>query len=184
VGLGNPGVQYRDSRHNAGFAVVDELSRRTGIRLKRPLFRAFRFGRGRFNGSPLVLAEPLTFMNRSGTVIAAILKRSRAELRDVVVVADNMDLLPGAIRLRPNGSSGGQKGIQSIIDALGTAEFARLSIGIGHPAAGTVVEHVLGVPDDAEREAMLAAVQAAADALLALVTQPIDRVMNDVNRRR
>ncbi|MBN2508728.1 MAG: aminoacyl-tRNA hydrolase [Spirochaetales bacterium] len=185
IGLGNPGTEYTGTRHNIGFRVVDALSERTGIPLKKQFLRPLKIGKGFYRGKSLFLVKPLTYMNRSGDIIPWLLAYTAAEPQDLLVVADHLDLPPGCLRLRPSGSSGGQKGLQSIISVLGSGMFSRLMVGIGRPEDGSSIpDYVLGEPDAAEAALLNPVVTEAADQILRLLEEPIHRVMNDVNRRK
>ncbi len=132
VGLGNPGRIYIDSRHNIGFSVIRALSRIYKIPLKKD--SAFCLsGKGRIGLENLILALPLTFMNLSGIAASALIKKNKIALDNLLVVCDDLDLGFGVIKIRPGGSSGGHRGLGSIIDSIGSQEFSRLRIGIGRP---------------------------------------------------
>lgn len=136
VGLGNPGPQYSRNRHNIGFQCVDLLAQRHGLGVDKLQMRAM-IGSGFVvaGGSrqKVLLARPLTYMNASGEAVAPLARYYQVEPADLLVIHDDLDLASGKLRLRPNGSSGGQNGIKSIIDRLGTQEFARIKVGIGRP---------------------------------------------------
>ncbi len=184
VGLGNPGERYAETRHNVGFMVVDALAERLGAHSKKKLFHSYTIGKAVHEGRDLYLVKPLTFMNDSGRAVRQALRDTGSAPSDLCVVCDSLDLSPGNLRLKLWGSSGGQKGLQSIISAVGTEEFIRIVIGIGRPAhKGQVVAHVLGSPKSADGELIDAAVERAARAVLMLLTRPPAIVMNEVNRR-
>jgi PTH1 family peptidyl-tRNA hydrolase len=132
VGLGNPGREYRDTRHNAGFMVVDRLCESFGIRLSRLQSKAL-IGTGAWDGRRMVLAKPQTYMNLSGQCVTSLLRFYKTPLDQLLVVHDDLDLPLGTLRLRPGGGSAGQRGLASIIQQLGTQEFPRLRVGIGRP---------------------------------------------------
>lgn len=184
VGLGNPGPEYADSRHNAGFRIVDELARRHGIELTRERRLLGGVGRGRVGGVDAVLLEPHTYMNRSGqAVLAATAEFPLGELdRDLVVAYDDLDLPFGRLRIRPAGGAGGQKGLADIQARLGRNDFPRLRFGIGRPPPGDdPVDYVLA-PFDAEQQAALADVLGrAADAIEAILTDGVHLAMNRFN---
>ena len=184
VGLGNPGDRYAATRHNVGFQVVDELAGRLGVSFRRKLLRSYSIGKGGREGATLFLVKPLTFMNDSGRAVREALRETGSAPADLLVVCDHLDLSPGNIRFRLHGSSGGQKGLQSIINALGTQEFMRLLIGIGRPAhKGQVVGHVLAAPRRGEAAAVEEAVAKAADAVQLLLSEGPEKVMNEYNRK-
>ena len=123
-------------------------------------------------------------MNRSGSVILNLIRRTRVEIGEVLVVCDNLDLPPGTVRLKRRGSARSHNGLASVMDALGTGDFMRLYIGIGRPETGhTVVDHVLSVPPENETEVYASAISLAAWSVQALLTEPADSVMNSLNRR-
>jgi len=133
AGLGNPGREYRENRHNAGFMAVDQLAQAWGIQLTRVQSRAL-VGSGTVSGRRVVLAKPQTFMNLSGEAVSALLHFYKTPLHHLLVFHDDIDLPLGTLRLRPGGGAAGQKGIQSIITRLGTPDFGRARMGIGRPA--------------------------------------------------
>ncbi|MFO7780667.1 MAG: aminoacyl-tRNA hydrolase [Spirochaetia bacterium] len=185
MGLGNPGPRFHGTRHNVGFAVVEETAARLDISLRKPLFARYRVARQASAAeAPLVLAEPLTYMNRSGDVLPRLLRRAGVEPEAAVVVCDNLDLPAGRLRMKRGGGTAGHRGLASIVDAVGHGDFLRLYIGIGRPEDGDVVAHVLGSPPEAERTLYAEAVSRAADAVLLLRRQPPEQVMNELNRRQ
>ena len=187
VGLGNPGPDYVGTRHNAGFLAVDRVAAETGIALDDEVGdRAGRsvVGEGLWRGEGLALAKPLTFMNRSGAAVAALLRRYGLGPADVLLVYDDLALPLGQIRLRGKGSAGGHNGVQSVIDALGSAEFPRLRIGVGDSfPPGGQVDYVLSPFGDDEREAADAALDLAAEAALAFARDGLTAAMNHYNGR-
>jgi peptidyl-tRNA hydrolase, PTH1 family len=132
VGLGNPGREYRDTRHNVGFMFIDRLCAASGIKLSRLQSKAL-IGTGQWIGHKVVLAKPQTFMNLSGQPVSSLLRFYKTPLSQILVVHDDIDLPVGTIRIRPDGGSGGQRGLASIIQQLGTQDFPRLRIGVGRP---------------------------------------------------
>ena len=172
VGLGNPGPEYRATRHNVGQRVVEALARRLRARFAREA--GHQVARGRWQGETLYLVKPGSFMNVSGPAVARISRKLRVGPAALVIVFDDLDLPLGKVRVRMKGSAGGHNGVQSIIDALGTEEFRRVKVGIGRPAApGTrrdhVVDHVLSPFYPDELDAIDAAVTEAAEQALKLV---------------
>lgn len=182
VGLGNPGPRYAATRHNVGFRVVEALSDGAGVALKRRRIGRYAIARVPAGGGSAFLAEPLTMMNRSGEVLAALLRYSGCTLQQLLVICDSIDLPVGAVRLKQSGSAGGHKGLFSITAAAGGGGFPRLWIGVGRPADGVeVISHVLGTPNAEDRQRIGAAERFAAEHVLGLLDQPIDRVMHVVN---
>ena len=181
VGLGNPGSQYRGTRHNVGFEVVDVLARRLDLQFESAPADAV-LARERGPGARVMLAKPLTYMNRSGGAVQALRHYFRIEPEGLLVVADDVNLPLGRLRGRRRGSDGGHNGFASIIAALGTAEFARLRVGVGRgDARRSLTSHVLARFDAAEREEVEAALERAADAAETFVEDGIDRMMNRFN---
>ena len=188
VGLGNPGPIYSHNRHNVGYWCVNRLARLHGIPLKARRLAAT--GEGAVRGRPVILAKPRTFMNRSGQAVAALLRNFKIQRSRLLVVCDDLDLPGGALRLRPGGGAGGQKGIASIIAATGGQDFLRLRIGIGRPVVNgeptwdpdAVAVYVLSDPTPQESEALQAAVALAAEAVETLLSEGLEPAMNRFNR--
>jgi PTH1 family peptidyl-tRNA hydrolase len=181
VGLGNPGGEYAQTRHNVGFWCVDILAKEHSIALGRR-HRTALVGEGVIAGSRVALAKPRTYMNLSGEAVRYLLARYRVSPRQLLVIYDDMDLPLGKLRLRPSGSAGGHNGIKSIIQATGSQEFPRIRIGIGRPAEGLVGrEHVLGHMSSEERKAAEDAVRRAAEAVAFILTEGIEAAMNRFN---
>lgn len=172
VGLGNPGPEYRDTRHNVGQRVVEALARRLRVRFAREAGQ--QVARGRWRGETVYLAKPGSFMNVSGPAVARISRKLRVGPADLIIVFDDLDLPLGKVRVRMKGSAGGHNGVRSIIEALGTEELRRVKVGIGRPAApgerrDVVVDHVLSPFYPDEVEAIEAAVGEAVDQALKLL---------------
>jgi PTH1 family peptidyl-tRNA hydrolase len=164
--------------------VVDALARQLGVSFKKKLFHSYSVGKTAYGGETLYLVKPLTFMNYSGKAVREALRDSGCSFADLVVVCDTLDLSPGSLRFKPRGSSAGQKGLQSIIKAIGTEDFRRLFVGIGRPDyKGQVSSHVLSAPRRQEEEQIAEAVENAARAVLLLVSEGPERVMNHFNRK-
>ena len=181
VGLGNPGSEYRGTRHNVGFDVVDVLARRLDLAFESAPADAV-LARQRGPGARVMLAKPLTYMNRSGGAVQTLRHYFRIEPEALLVVADDVNLPLGRIRGRKRGSDGGHNGLASIIASLGTAEFARLRVGVGRgDTRRSLTAHVLARFDTDEREEAEAAIERAADAVETFVADGIDGMMNRFN---
>ena len=168
VGLGNPGPEYRDTRHNVGQRVLDHLAK-TLKKAWRHDGRAM-IARAAWRGEPLHLIKPISFMNVTGPVVADALRRVDADARELILVYDDIDLPLGTVRVRMKGSAGGHNGVRSVIEALGTDDIRRVKIGIGRPEQRRdVADHVLSVFDAAEAEEVDRAVAEAAEKVLALI---------------
>ncbi len=182
IGLGNPGRRYRDTRHNVGFGVVDELARRTGAEFEAAPADAL-MARANAGGESVILAKPLTLMNLSGAAVADLAHYYRIDAAGLLVVADDVNLPLGRLRARAQGSDGGHKGLRSIIERLGSEDFARLRVGVGRgDPRRELADHVLARFDPEERPIVDEAILRAADAAGVFVTDGIDVVMNRFNR--
>jgi PTH1 family peptidyl-tRNA hydrolase len=182
VGLGNPGKQYEQTRHNIGFEVIDALSRELSIPLDQTKFKGL-YGIGFYKGEKVLLLKPLTYMNLSGESIRAVMDYYQIELEDLVVIYDDLDLPVGKIRLRQKGSAGGHNGIKSTIAHLGTQEFNRIRIGIDRPQGGmSVPDYVLGRFRKEETDLTQEAVKKSAEACEAWMGRPFLQVMNEFNQ--
>jgi PTH1 family peptidyl-tRNA hydrolase len=183
VGLGNPGRQYKNTRHNAGFLVVDRLAERLGVQFSRLQFRALVVD-GRYQDRKIILAKPQTYMNESGQAVGSLVRFYKITQDNIVVVHDDVDLPFGALRLRPAGGSGGQKGMGSIIERLGTQEFPRLRVGIGRPPGQMLAAaYVLQEFDRDEKQELPGLIDRAVDALLSVVTNGLEKAMNQYNAK-
>lgn len=181
VGLGNPGLKYDRTRHNVGFWVIDKLAQRNRIALGEAICLAT-VGRVQSHDEPFVLAKPQTFMNRSGQSVTALQQEFRAGLTDLLVVYDDLDLPLGRLRVRARGSAGGHRGIQSILEAVGSSEFGRVRIGIGRPPLGLdVVSYVLEPLNEEAWQSFQAIVDRAADAVERFIASGVERAMQDFN---
>ncbi|MFZ6030481.1 MAG: aminoacyl-tRNA hydrolase [Chloroflexota bacterium] len=184
AGLGNPGRQYADTRHNIGFMTMDCLVERllAGNKpMPRVQMRAVTYD-FRYEGCRIVIAKPQTYMNESGSAVAALVKFYKIPLANIMVANDDVDLPFGILRLRPGGGSAGQKGIASIIERLGTQEFPRLRMGIGRPPGNRLAAaYVLERFSRSEEKELPEILARAADAMLTFVTGGLDAAMNRFN---
>ncbi len=182
VGLGNPGEEYKHTRHNVGYETIDKLSYDFKIRVKKRRFRSV-YGEGKIAGTQVLLVKPLTYMNLSGEAVRAILQFYKLPPSDLIVIFDDVNLPTGDVRVREKGSSGGQKGMKSIIQNLSTEDFARVRIGIGaKPEGWDLADYVLSRFKKEEWDAMIDGVTKAGDAAVACLSGDIASVMNRFNR--
>jgi PTH1 family peptidyl-tRNA hydrolase len=183
VGLGNPGREYRDTRHNVGFMVVDEIVRRHQLEWSMaPSQVPDAFIAKRFGAPPIMLAKPLTFMNRSGDAVAALARYYDVPTADLLVVYDEAALPFTRLRARPSGSSAGHNGIKSIIDRLGTQDFPRLRLGVGRgDGRRELSNHVLAKFERGEEAELESFIARAADAAEMFAAEGILKVMNVYN---
>ena len=181
LGLGNPGPDYAKTRHNIGFWCVNRLADGHRFAAWWPSQRAM-VTEGTLAGQAVVLVKPLTFMNLSGQAVKPLMARYGVGLDDLLVVYDDLDLDVAALRLRPRGSSGGHKGVQSIIDTLGSQDFARLRLGIGRPVHGDPVDYVLSPFSLDESIAMDRTLARAEEAVVCWLNEGVEAAMNRFNK--
>lgn len=187
VGLGNPGNQYAHSRHNIGFMCVSRFAktRDWGFEHKEGLART---AHGRIDGEEIVLARPQTFMNASGEAVKKLAIKYRVKPEDLIVIHDEMDLRLGIIRIRKGGGTAGHNGVESIIRELGTADFVRVRVGVGHPRdagaeePGHVVGYVLGDFSEDEAEAIKKVINEVDQAIVTLLKDGLETAMNRFNK--
>jgi PTH1 family peptidyl-tRNA hydrolase len=182
-GLGNPGPRYENTRHNVGYQVVARMAQMQGCRWEG--YRGLaEIAFTNFDEEKVLLARPLTFMNLSGKAVLPLVRDTGISLSDLLVVYDDMDLPLGVIRVRARGSSGGHRGVQSLIDCLGSSDFPRIRIGIGRPPAGVdAATYVLSPFQQDEEELLEEVLERAVAAATGWVVKGIDVVMNQFNRK-
>ncbi|MFB6274165.1 MAG: aminoacyl-tRNA hydrolase [Salinibacter sp.] len=180
IGLGNPGAEYEDTRHNVGHMVIDALARRLDLPLSHQL--NVLVGRDSVDDAELGLAVPLTYMNRSGDPVATLREHYDLSLDQLLIVVDDLHLPVGTIRLRPSGSSGGHNGLAHTAQRLGTNEFPRLRVGIGNDFPdGEQVDYVLSPFSSDQKPMIRDAIEAAGDAILTVAQHDLDTAMNRFN---
>ena len=182
VGLGNPGDYYSGTRHNVGFMVMSALAKQIGTSFTKKENNS-RTAHGTINGTSVILARPQTYMNNSGESVKALMHKYKIEKQDLIVVHDDMDLPLAKLRIRNGGSSGGHKGINSIIARIGSPDFARIKIGIGHPAheANEVIDYVLEKFSADEKKLLDETIDKTCKAIIDIVDNGIDHAMNEFN---
>ncbi len=182
VGLGNPGDEYAETRHNLGFKVVDEIARRLNITSFRSKAQSF-IAESKIGDSKVILVQPQTFMNNSGPVARGLLDWYKIERARLIVIYDDVDLEVGQLRVREKGNAGGHHGVESIIQSIGTTDFARVRIGIGREnLTGDVSDYVLKKIPPAQRETLANAVISAADAVETILLHGLAKAMNKYNQ--
>lgn len=182
VGLGNPGEEYARSRHNAGFMVIEKLlSSFPEGRFTESHSAESRIFSGKYRGKNLVLQMPLTYMNVSGCAVAPLSRRLGIAPEEILVISDDLDLAPGRLRLRANGSDGGHNGLKSVISELGSSSFKRLRIGIGRPEKGKTADYVLSDFDGDDEKIFAAAIERAVEAVKTLLASGMTVAMNKFN---
>jgi PTH1 family peptidyl-tRNA hydrolase len=182
VGLGNPGLLYAHSRHNIGFRVVKALARRENLVLKKNKDAPCLSAKARISGEEVLLALPLTWMNLSGLCVGGLVEKHGLSLKNLLIVCDDLDLEFGRMRLRPGGSSAGQRGMQSIINTLGSNEFCRLRVGIGRPGKIEASRYVLSRFQKKEESRLKGIIEDACDCCRMWLGEGTDQTMNIFNR--
>ncbi|SHJ56616.1 peptidyl-tRNA hydrolase [Dethiosulfatibacter aminovorans DSM 17477] len=180
VGLGNPGKQYAGTRHNIGFEVIDYICSEKDIKLDKMKFNAV-YGEYRIKGEKVLLAKPLTYMNRSGIAVLDISRYYKIDPENIIVIYDDIDLAPGKLRIRPNGSAGTHNGMKSIIYQLQTEDFSRIRVGIGRNKQMDLASFVLQKFSEAEIEQLTDTVKNAALAVDEIIENSVDSAMNKYN---
>ena len=183
AGLGNPGSEYRETRHNVGFMVLDRLAQR----LPKKNFEEIHgcsshYLKGTYAGRALFLQKPETYMNLSGEAVAPLMRKEEIGTDGLLVIYDDMDLEVGKLRIRNRGSCGGHNGIRSIIETTGTENFARIRVGIGH-RTGNGADYVLSPFEEAEKPVIDKVLDAAADAVILILRRGLSQAMNEYNPR-
>ncbi len=183
VGLGNPGFKYKTTRHNLGFVALDGLSQKLGVELAQLKYESL-IGQGELAGEELILAKPMTYMNLSGRALKGLVSGLGLSLADIIVVCDDLNLPLGALRIRAKGSAGGNKGLDSIIAALGSEQFTRLRLGISQPPPGVdAADYVLQSFARREWPVVKELLSRAEDAVCTLVERGLVEAMNQFNER-
>lgn len=182
VGLGNPGPKYDNTRHNAGFMVIDALAHQLGAEVSKTKFHALT-GDCEISGRRCMLVKPLTFMNNSGESIRDISSFYKISAPNIIIISDDISLSAGRIRIRRNGSAGGHNGLKSIFELTGTTDYPRIKVGVGNKPSPEydLVKHVLGKFSKEEQDVLSTAVKNACSALELIVNGEIDRAMNLYN---
>lgn len=184
AGLGNPGKEYENTRHNAGFMAMDALADKLGAGLTERKHRAY-CGHAVINGEKVLLLKPQTYMNASGESLRSAVDFYKIEPDHVIVIYDDINLEPGQLRIRAKGSAGGHNGLKSIIAHLGTQDFPRVRVGIGaKPERMDLADYVLSRFSQGERRQMDEAAKEAADAVCEILTAGIDKAMNSHNAKK
>ena len=185
VGLGNPKTEYKNTRHNVGFDVIDVLADKNRITMDIKKHRAV-CGKGMIAGEKVILAQPQTFMNLSGLSVIELVHYYKIDpANELIVIYDDVDLSPGQIRIRKQGSAGGHNGMKSIIGGLNTQEFVRIRVGVGDkPKQYDLADYVLGHFTEDERKVMDLAIIKATEAIEVILEQSVDQAMNLFNRKQ
>jgi len=184
IGLGNPGLEYKNTKHNIGFEVVKALAKASGIKINKRLNFSIA-GKGKIAGEDVVLVLPQTYMNLSGRAVGEMASREMKDMSELIVVCDDINIELGRIRLRKAGSAGGHKGLTSIISALGKDDFARLRIGIATGVhRGDITDYVLSPFKHKEKRNVAHVIALAGDAVTCVVEDGLDKAMAKFNKRK
>jgi len=183
VGLGNPGIPYRMTRHNIGFQVVDRLAKLSHIPIRTKRFKSL-YGKGWIDSQQAILVKPITFMNRSGEAVKKVTDFFHLGVDDLVVVHDDLDLALGRIRFKQKGGDGGHQGVRSIIEMMGGNNFLRLKVGIGRPPVGMEpAEYVLEAFERIEQSRLDGILSQAAEALKVVFLEGLQKAMNQFQKK-
>ena len=179
AGLGNPGSRYEKTRHNVGFLAVEACIRRQPLDCKEK--EDYKICKGSLGDEKIIFLEPLTFMNRSGIAVRRIMQKSNISPQQLIVIHDDLDLETGSLKIRKKGSSGGHKGIESIIQHIGTQEFIRIKIGIGRDPFVPTEKYVLSKFRKEDIQAIREAIEKAVESVYAIINDGVERAMNRFN---
>lgn len=184
AGLGNPGKNYAQTRHNIGFLVVDELASKSSLSIDKIRYDA-EYEKARIKGKDVFLVKPLTFMNRSGFPIQKFASYYKIDMGDIIIIHDDMDLSFGVIKIVKSRGHGGHNGVRSIIDAFGKTDCIRIRMGVGHPGSGRdVTGHVLGGFSPEEKKMLDHSIDTASDACFYILENGVTAAMNLFNTKR
>jgi PTH1 family peptidyl-tRNA hydrolase len=182
AGLGNPGLLYKRTRHNAGFQALDVLAQELCIKVSKRGFSG-EYGEGSYNGERVVLVKPTTYMNLSGDCIQALMHFYKCPVENLIVLYDDIDLPVGYLRIRDKGSAGTHNGMRSIIGTLGKDNFPRVRIGVGGHNGGDLKKHVLGKPSKDDQSQLASAFSDAAKAVCMIIEGKLPRAQAEFNKR-
>jgi len=184
VGLGNPGLKYRSTKHNIGFLVVNELAKENKIRIKEKRYSAL-IGRGKILGEDVALVLPQTYMNRSGDTVDDIVRNEIESIEDLIIVCDDINLKLGRVRLKKKGSAGGHKGLESVISVLGKDDFARMRVGIATDIhKGDITRYVLTPFKRNQHKNVSHVISLAVDSLKCWLEKGMEEAMNKFNIKK
>ena len=184
AGLGNPTAQYRGTRHNMGFEVIDRLAKDAGISVETKKFKAL-CGTGVIGGQKVILVKPQTYMNLSGESLRQVMDYYQVDPSQMIVICDDINLAPGQLRIRKGGSAGGHNGLKNIIQHCGTQDFPRVRVGVGEkPAHMDLADYVLSHISGPDAQAVDEGLDDAAKAVRAILEDGIDSAMNIFNRKK
>ncbi len=182
IGLGNPGTKYENTRHNAGYMVMDQLAKKLGMSYDQEKFSSY-FAKAKIKGADIILLKPTTYMNNSGMALRQCLDFYKASMEDVIVIYDDVDLNIGRLRLRQKGSAGGHNGIKSIIQCGFSDQFDRIRVGVGKDSQVPMISWVLSKFKEEEKQPLQEAIERAADACVFSIQHTFTETMNMYNKK-
>jgi len=183
--LGNPGPNYKNTRHNVGFKVIELLSKQLNLKFKKKFFQPYLYCHKVYKGQRIVLVKPLTYMNRSGMIIPSLLKKYKLNISNLLIITDNMDLEPGRCKLKLKGSAASHNGLKSVSSCVKNNDYMRLYIGIGHPGnRADVLNHVIGHIEPSKKDTYYESYKNCAFAVIKILEGSIEQVMNELNRKK
>ena len=182
IGLGNPGKEYDQTRHNCGFMVLDHLANELNVEINKAKFKGL-YGKTKVKGEDVILLKPQTYMNLSGESVGEVMRFFKIAKEDILVIYDDLDLPVGKLRLRTSGSAGGHNGIKSIIQHVGGQDFKRIRVGIDKHPMIPVVDYVLGKFTKEQMVDLQSAIEQASKAAQAFITTDFNKVMNQYNKK-
>lgn len=184
VGLGNPETDYSKTRHNMGFNVINRLSEKYNIEVNKSKFKGL-VGNGIIEGEKVIFLKPQTFMNLSGESVIEAMNFYKISSDELIIIYDDIDIEPGNIRIRKNGSAGTHNGMKSVISSINTDKFCRVRVGIGKPKEHIdMITHVIGHISEEEEKELEKGVQIAKDAVIEIVKNNVDSAMNKYNKKK
>lgn len=183
VGLGNPGKEYENTRHNTGFSIIDSLAKEWQLSFKRKFLLKGYIAKGKIENQDAILLKPTTYMNLSGIAVNKCMRHYKVELPQLLIVVDDADLPLGQLRLSPSGSSGGHNGLKSIEGSLQTEAYARLRVGIGRSSGKELMEHVLEKFTNTEQKILIETEEKALRAIQLWLQKGTQKAMQEINKK-
>ena len=184
IGLGNPGKEYENTRHNTGFMVLDRLSEKLNIEMTQNKFKGL-YGKSKYKGEDVILLKPQTFMNLSGECVIEAMNFYKISEDELIIIYDDIDIEPGNIRIRKSGSAGTHNGMKSVIEHIKTEKFCRVRVGIGKPKENIdMISHVIGYVSEEEMKILDKGIELAKEAVIEIIKNNVDSAMNKFNKKK
>ena len=183
IGLGNPGKEYENTRHNTGFMVLDRLSEKLNIEMTQNKFKGL-YGKSKYKGEDVILLKPQTYMNLSGESIIQFVNYYKIDIENVIIIYDDIDIEPGIVKLRKKGGAGSHNGMKSVVENLKTTNFPHVRIGTGKPLIKSdLINYVIGKVSNEDYEILLNGINTGREAVEEIVKNGVDRAMNVINSK-